>query len=39
MTKQTQKVEFPKGKESYCPRCYFELDEALERDNCKCKQD
>lgn len=26
--------EFPKGKEPYCPRCYFERDVKLLRKDC-----
>lgn len=27
--------EFPKGKENYCPICYFEEDEVVLRVDCK----
>jgi len=27
--------EFPMGKESYCPQCYFEDDITILRENCK----
>ena len=26
--------EFPEGKESYCPRCYFDDDKVILRDLC-----
>jgi len=35
MTKQ----EFPLGKESYCPRCYFEDDKRVLRENCPHNKD
>lgn len=27
--------EFPKGKEKYCPKCYFENNETILREDCK----
>ena len=27
--------EFPKGKEAYCPRCYFDDDIVILREDCK----
>ena len=26
--------EFPKGKDNYCPACYFEEDKVILRDEC-----
>lgn len=31
--------EFPKGKETYCPRCYFEDDVTVLREDCKHNQE
>ena len=31
--------EFPEGKESYCPECYFDNDKVILRKECKHQQD
>ena len=33
------KEEFPKGKEKYCPRFYFEKNKEVLREDCECKND
>ena len=37
-TQEDEKKEFPKGKDIYCPRCYFEDDEKVLRKDCKHNQ-
>jgi len=31
----TNNGEFPEGKESYCPRCYFEDEVTILKKDCK----
>lgn len=33
-TDDTNNGEFPKGKESYCPRCYFDDEKVILREDC-----
>lgn len=33
-----EKEEFPKGKERYCPRCYFENDVVALKEKCSCNK-
>jgi len=35
MKKEEITKEFPKGKENYCPQCYFEDDIVILRKECK----
>lgn len=30
--------EFPKGKENYCPTCYFDDDKVILRSECPCNR-